>query len=323
MDLRATLQRVDEFQQRHAVTAFPIGVVKKYGDDQGGNLAAMLTYYGFLSLFPLLLVFFTVLGFVLHGHPGLQHDLRTSALSDFPIIGDQISHNVTSVRGSGIGLVIGILGTLWGGMGIANAGQDAMNRVWEVPMKARPGFLKRVARSALLLGTLGLGIVITTVLSGIGGGSASLGAGLRVAVIAVATVLNAGLFIIAFRVLTARDVAWRELLPGAIFAAIAFQILQALGGVYVSHALKGMSQTYGLFAIVLGLLAWIYLQAQFVVYAAEINVVRAKRLWPRALAAPPLTDADRRAYTEYAETEERRPEENVTVDLRGVANQRG
>jgi YihY family inner membrane protein len=297
MELRATMQRVDDFQQRHTVTAFPFGVVKKYGDDQGGNLAAMITYYGFLSLFPLLLVFFTVLGFVLHGHPGLQDSLRTSALSDFPIIGDQISRNVSSVRGSGIGLVIGILGTLWGGMGIANAGQDAMNRVWDVPMHARPSFVKRVARSAALLGTLGLGIVITTVLSGIGGGSASLGAGVRIAAIALATVLNAGLFIIAFRVLTARDVAWRDLLPGAIFAAIAFQILQALGGLYVSHTLKGMSQTYGLFAIVLGLLAWIYLQAQVVVYAAEINVVRAKRLWPRSLVTPPLTEADRRAYT--------------------------
>ncbi len=316
MDVRATLQRVDDFQQRHTVTAFPFAVVKKFGDDQGGNLAAMLTYYGFLSLFPLLLVFFTVLGFVLHGHPGLQNDLRTSALSDFPIIGSQISRNVSSVRGSGPGLAIGIVGTLWGGMGIANAGQDTMNRVWEVPMRARPNFFKRVARSAGLLATLGLGIVITTVLSGIGGGSANLGAGLRVAALAVATVLNAGLFIVAFRVLTARDVAWRDLLPGAVFAAVAWEILQALGGVYVSHTLKGMSQTYGMFAIVLGLLAWIFLQAQVVVYAAEINAVRAKRMWPRSLTAPPLTEGDKRAYTEYAHVEERRPEEDVHVDLR-------
>jgi membrane protein len=316
MNLRATIERVDQFQQRHAVTAFPFAVVKKFGDDQGGNLAAMLTYYGFLSLFPLLLVFFTVLGFVLDGHPGLQHDLRDSALSQFPIIGDQISRNVTSVRGSGIGLVIGILGTLWGGMGIANAGQDAMNRVWAVPMKARPGFLKRVARSAGLLCTLGLAIVVTTVLSGIGSGSGSLGAGIRIGAIALATVLNCLLFIVAFRVLTARDIAWRDLLPGAIFAAIAWGILQALGGLYVSRTVNGMSQTYGMFAIVLGLLAWIFLQARVVVYAAEINVVRAKRLWPRSLSAPPLTEGDRRAYTEYAQTEERRPEEEVHVDLR-------
>jgi membrane protein len=188
--------------------------------------------------------------------------------------------------------------------------------VWEVPMKARPNFVKRIARSAAMLGTLGLGLVVTTLLSGVGGGSGSVGAGLRIAAIALATVLNAGLFIVAFRVLTAPDIAWRDLLPGAVFAAIAWEILQALGGVYVSHTLKGMSQTYGMFAIVLGLLAWIFLQAQVVVYAAEINVVRAKRLWPRSIAPPPLTEGDRKAFEQFAQTEARRPQEEVVVDLR-------
>jgi membrane protein len=316
MDMRSVARRVDDLQQGRAGTAFPVAVLKKFGDDQGGNLAALLTYYGFLSLFPLLLVLFTVLGFVLHGHPGLEHDIRTSALKDFPIIGNQISRNVTSVRGSGVALVIGILGTLWGGMGVANAAQDALNRVWEVPMKARPRFITRVARSAAMLGTLGLGIVVSTVLSGIGGGSGNLGAGLRIAAIAVSILVNVGLFVVAFRVLTAPDIAWRDLVPGALFAAVAWEVLQALGGFYVSHALKGMSQTYGMFAIVLGLLAWIYLQARVVVLAAEVNVVRAKRLWPRSIAPPPLTEGDRRAYQEYAQTEERRPAENIDVDLR-------
>src|SRR4051812_6161302 len=151
MDLQRVVHRVDDQQQRHPVLAFPFAVVKKFGDDQGGNLAAMLTYYTFLSLFPLLLVLFTVLGFVLHGHPGLQQDIRDSALRDFPIIGNQLGRNVGSVRGSGLALVIGILGTLWGGMGVANAAQDALNRVWGVPIKARPGFLKRVLRSVALL----------------------------------------------------------------------------------------------------------------------------------------------------------------------------
>jgi membrane protein len=316
VDVRGIARRVDDFQQRHAATAFPFAVAKKFGDDQGGNLAALLTYYGFLSLFPLLLVFFTVLGFILHGHPGLQSDLRDSALANFPVIGSQISRNVTSVRGSGLGLVVGVLGTLWGGMGVANAAQTAMNRVWEVPMKERPSFFKRLVRSAAMLLTLGVGIIATTVLSGIGGGTGSIGAGLRIGAIALATVVNAVLFIVAFRVLTARDVAWSDLVPGALIAAVAWEVLQALGGLYVSRSLNGMSQTYGMFAIVLGLLAWIYLTAQVVVYAAEINVVHARKLWPRSMAPPPLTDADRRAYEDYAKTEERRPAEDVSVDLR-------
>ena len=106
----------------------------------------VITYYGFLSLFPLLLVLFTALSFLLHGHPTLQHDLRTSALADFPVIGDQISHNVTTIRGNGIAVAVGIAGTLWGGLGVANAAQNAMNSVWEVPMKLRPGFVPRATQ---------------------------------------------------------------------------------------------------------------------------------------------------------------------------------
>jgi len=185
MDIRSYVRRADEFQQQNRFLAFTFAVIKKFGDDQGGNLSALIAYYGFLSLFPLLLVLFTVLGFVLHGHAGLQHDLKTSALADFPIIGDQISRNVTSVRGSGIGLAIGIAGTLWGGLGIANAAQNAMNRVWEIPMRARPGFLPRIARSLAAIGTIGLGIVVTTVISGFGSGGGGLGAGVRVAAFVV------------------------------------------------------------------------------------------------------------------------------------------
>ena len=208
-----------------------------------------------------------------------------------------------SLHGSGIALTIGLVGAFWGGLGIANAAQDAMNRVWEVPMRARPNLPKRVARSLGLIATFGVAIIATVVLSGIGGGSGSLGFPIRAAAVVLGLVFNVVLFAFAFRVLTSHPLSWNEVLPGAI----------------VSHQLKGMSQTYGLFALVLGLLAWIYLQARLVIYAAEVNVVRAKRLWPRALAPPPLTEGDKRAYEEYAKTEERRPEEHVDVDVDGEA----
>jgi membrane protein len=314
-DVQRVVRRVDDFQQRHRPLAFVFAVLKKFGDDQGGNLAALITYYGFVSLFPLLLVLVTVLGFVLDGNPDLQKDVLNSALADFPIIGNQIRDNVGSVRGSGIGLAIGVVFTFYGGLGIANAAQDAMNRVWEVPMRARPGFLPRVLRSLALIGTLGAGIIVTTVLSGMGGGTGSFGAWLRVALVAVAFALNVGLFMLAFRVLTVRDVAWRDLWPGAVVAAVGWEILQTIGGALLQHQLKGMDQTYGLFAIVIGLLAWIFLQARLVVYAAEVNVVRAQHLWPRSIAPPPLTDGDKRAYEAYAETEERRPETKVQLDI--------
>jgi len=153
VNLDRVKRRIDAFQQRHRPLAFAVGVQKKFGDDEGGNLCALLTYYGFVSLFPLLLVFFSVLGFVLEGNPSLQHQLRDSALSNLPIIGDQIASNVTSVQGSGLALVVGLLGALWGGLGIANAAQDAMNRVWGVDRPHRPGFVPRVLRSLGLVGT--------------------------------------------------------------------------------------------------------------------------------------------------------------------------
>jgi membrane protein len=287
VDLRRAQRRLDEFQQRHRPLAFAFAVHKKFGDDEGGNLAALMTYYGFLSIFPLMLVLVTVLGYVLHGNPSLQHDIVNSAVADFPIIGDQITKNVGSVQGSGIGLVIGLLLALYGGLGIANASQNTMNRVWGVPRSDRPGFLPRLLRSLAFIAMLAVGVLVTTVLSSIGGGSGNIGTGERVLVIALSFVINVGLFTVAFRVLTVRDVSWADVLPGAIMSAAGWEVLQALGAAFVSHQLKGMSQTYGLFAIVLGLLAWIFLQARLVVYAAEVNVVRAERLWPRALAEPP------------------------------------
>jgi uncharacterized BrkB/YihY/UPF0761 family membrane protein len=189
-------------------------------------------------------------------------------------------------------------------------------------MRARPGFVPRILRSLALIGTIGLGIIVTTVLSGIGGGSGNLGGWVRIGAVVVAFALNVGLFALAFRVLTAQDLAWGDVWPGAVVAAIGWEVLQAVGGAFVSHQLKGMSESvYGVFATVIGLLLWIFLQARVVLYAAEVNVVRAGRLWPRSIAPPPLTDGDKRAYEAYAATEERRPDERVEVDIGEAAEQ--
>src|SRR5438128_6085182 len=134
MDIQRTLRTVDDFQQRRRWLAFPFAVFKEFGDDQAGNLAALIAYYGFFSLFPLLLVLVTVLGFVLHGHPGLQDRVLNSTLGQFPIIGDQLRTNVHSLQGSGFALAIGVGGTLYGGLGVGAAAQNAMNEVWDVPV---------------------------------------------------------------------------------------------------------------------------------------------------------------------------------------------
>jgi inner membrane protein YhjD len=308
-------KKADAFQQRHAPIAFVVAVLKKFGDDQGGNFAAQLTYYGFVSLFPLLLVLVTILGYVLHGNETLQREILDSAVAEIPIIGDQLRNSVTSLKGNGIGIAVGLLVVLYGGLGLANSAQDAMNRVWEVPMRARAGFFPRLARSLALIGTLGVAILVTTFLSRFGAANADLGDGVRILLYLGGIALNIGIFAVAFKVLTSRSLAWSEVLPGAVVAAIGWEILQAIGAVFVQRSLRNMSPTYGLFAIVIGLLLWIFLEARVVLYAAQVNVVRAQRLWPRSISPPPFTDADRRAFESYAAREERHAPDLLDMDL--------
>jgi YihY family inner membrane protein len=304
------LLAVDRFQLRHRPSAFVVAVVKKFGDDGAGNLAALVAYYGFFSIFPLLLVLVTVLGLALRGDPQLQHRVVASALSNFPVIGDQISRNVKSLSGSGLTLVIGIVLTLWSGLGVVKAMQTAMETVWNVPYRRRPNLLGSTVRALAMLVVLGVITVASALAGGVGAGS---GGAWAVLGVAVSFALNVGLFLLAFRILTTADVSWSTVLPGAVIGAIAWTILQAAGGYYVGHQLQGASATYGTFAVVIGLLAWLHLGAQVTLFSAEVNVVRSRRLWPRSLVQPPFTDADVEALTRSAKQEERRDEEVVDV----------
>jgi YihY family inner membrane protein len=307
------LRRADRQHQRRAWIAFPYAVMKKFGDDQGGNLAALIAYYGFLSLFPLLLVMVTLLRILLRNDPELQETIRTSALSNFPVIGDEISTSVHSLKGSGLALGIGLALALWAGLGVMKVLQTAMNAVWNVPYQHRPNFWVSLLRAMLMLAVLGSVTIASATAGSVGAGSDSWL--IAIAGIAISVVLNLILFLLAFRILTTEDLTWGDVFPGAMVAAFVWAALQALGGYIVTHQLQGASDTYGTFATVIGLLAWIYLGAQMTLFAAEVNVVKKRRLWPRAIVQPPLTDADERALTSYAEQEERRPEEDVSVRI--------
>jgi YihY family inner membrane protein len=307
---KSAARRVDTFQEHRPWLAFPYAVVRKFGEDQAGNLAALIAYYGFFSVFPLLLVLVTVLGMVLRGHPGLEQRVLGSALAQFPVIGTQIQRNVHSLQGGGLALVIGIVLTLWSGLGVVKATETAMNTVWNVPYRKRPNFIFSTLRALLMLAVLGVITLAAAVVGGVGAGS---GSWLRVvAGLMLSLALNFALFLLAFKILTAAPVAWDDLWIGAALGAVAWTVLQALGGYYVSHQLRSASEVYGAFGTVIGLLAWIYLGAQITLLGAEVNVVRARRLWPRSLVQePPPTEADRRALGHYAEQEERRHDEDV------------
>ena len=260
-----------------------------------------------------------------------QTQLLDSALGQFPVIGAQLRDNVHSLTGSGAGLAIGILLTLYGCLGVAGATQNAFNRAWAVPRNRRPNPFTARLRSLLLLPVLGAGILATTALAALSTSAdaygADVGAALRVLAIALAVVANVGQFMLIFRVLTASEVPTRDLRVGAVVAGVGWQVVQILGTYFVTHSLKGSQEAYGVFGLVLGLIAWIYLLALVTVVATEINVVASRRLWPRALLTPftdrvTLTSADERAYTDYAGSEQRKGFEVIDVGFEPQAQHR-
>src|SRR5262245_36299413 len=305
------LRTVDRFQQKHTVLGFPIGVVKKFGDDSGAKHAALLAYFGFFSVFPLLLVFTTVIGYTLANNAELRQRVIDTAIAQFPVLGPQLESSIETIQGSGIGLIVGILGTLWGGLGITQSAQDAMNAVWNVPRKDRPGYWLRLARSLGSLVLLALAIVAATGLAGVG--TSRSGVIGRIFPLVGSLLVNLVVLAVMFEALTAIWVPWRRLLPGAAAGALGWSVLQALGVYFVNRQLDHANLVYGVFAVVIVLLSWLYLSAQLLLYAAEINVVLARRLWPRSLLQPPLTEPDKRVLIALAETEERRAGQTVEV----------
>jgi YihY family inner membrane protein len=304
------LRAADRFQQAHPFIALPVAVVKKFGDDQAGKHAALLAYYGFLSLFPLLLVFATLLAYALSNNPRLQEQLIDAAVAQFPVLGTQIEGSIKAIEGSGLGLVVGVLGTLWGGLGITQSAQDAMNALWAIPRRSWPGYWLRLARGLGFLVLLAGGVVAAAALAQLATSGPDPGGALAVA---GSLLLNLVLLAVIFQVLSGRWVAWRRLLPGAAVGAVGWSVLQTLGVYLLDRQLKQANLVYGVFAVVIVLLSWLFLSARMLLYAAELNVVLARRLWPRSLFQPPLTEPDRRVLAALAEAEERRPEETVEV----------
>ena len=311
---RSRYDAFDRFQQRHAVLGFPLAVRQKYSDDQGGYLAATVTYYGFFSIFPLLLVFTVALGFALRGHRDLQQTILSSALGQFPVIGHDLSSG--TLKGNGVVLALGLAAALWSGTSVLLAAENAMNQLWGVPFNRRPDFFRARGRALLLLLLLGGGALVATGLGSLGTIGANLGIGWKIASVVLSASLDFVLFWVAFRLLTVRDVSWSCLRGGAVAAALLYEALQLLGGYYVGHVLANAHNTYGTFGVVIGLLSWIYLAAHITLLAAEGNVVATRRLWPRSFSLvfeQAATAADEQALRQRARVEERRQDENVDV----------
>jgi len=316
-------ERVDRYQRHHLLVGFPLAVVYKFSDDQGGDLAAILTYYAFIAIFPLMLIASSILGFVLQGNPKLQAEILDSALSQFPIVGSQIGRP-EGLTGSTSAVVIGVLAACYGVLGLGQAGQNAMNVAWAIPRNSRLNpFLSRL-RSAILLALAGLSILTIAVITSFGSHlevfGTSVDTGLTWLLKLASLLLTAFVVTALFRLATAHRLPWHTAAPGGIAVALMWQLLQFVGGIYVSRVITRASEMNGVFALVLGLIALIYIASVMAVLGVELNVVLAKRLWPRALLTPftdnvQLTDADRRAYAEYAKAQRHKGFQNVEVSF--------
>jgi YihY family inner membrane protein len=315
--LNEILHRLDRAQKRHTWSAFPVAVVKKFGDDQGARLAALIAYYGFFSLFPLLLVLVTVVAFVIRGNTQLQSDIIHSAIADFPVIGAKIGRSVHALRGSVEVLVLGTVAALWSGMGVVNTIQNGMDDVWYVPKTQRPGFPERVKRGLLVLLVFGVIIAASGYLASLGISQGQVGATARVLSFVASVATNSAFLAALFRILPDEDLSWRDVLPGAVIGAVALATLVSVGAFIVDRKISQATQIYGFFAVVIGLLSWLFLGAQILLLAAEINAVRVRHLWPRSLFPPPLEETDRRALADRAAVERARPEQAVHVHFDG------
>jgi membrane protein len=292
--MRARLDRLDSYQKRHPALGVPIAVARKFTEDQSINLAAVIAFWAFFSIFPLLLIFVTLLGYFLP--PDLQGDVLRSVAGFFPLLNtDSIGH----LSGQWWTLVVGILSALWSGSFVVLAIQSAFNSVWAIPYAQRPSFGEQIRRSLFALGAIGLGLVLSTVISSYATRT-NLGVISRLAGYLIAIALDVGLFVVAFRLLTNRNVATRDVLPGALLSGIVFWLLQQLSSLIIFRYLHNSQRIYGNFATVITMLSWFYLQSLVTLIGAQLNVVLKERLHPRGLIDAPATEADHRAYDAYA-----------------------
>jgi YihY family inner membrane protein len=314
--MSSLVDRLDAAQRRVRPAAFTVAVFCKAGDDQAGYLSTLLSCYAFLAVFPLLLVLATVLGIVLRDDPGAQQWVLHSALADFPVVGTRLHANIHSLTLTltGFGLTIGVIGTVWGARGLSTSAQWVCNSIWAVPYTRRGSWVHQQVLGLALLGVVAVSVLVTGAVSGVAGVDESHPLRLEWIGAVGSAAVNAPLFGLGFRLATAREVPTRSLIRVACITAVVWQGLLTLGGYLVSHELRHAEDLYGVFGLVLGLMAWLHVQSRVTVFALELECVRVRGLWPRTLDGPRLEPGDMRAFTAYAPNRQRRDNMLISVD---------
>lgn len=295
--LQKTVRRLDAYQKRRPIPAFTHAVIKKYGEDEAGYWAALLTYYGFLALFPLLMVLTTLTDIIIGNHPHLETTILQGITDYFPLLGNQLSAHIHTLHKSGAALVIGLLLTLYGTRGVADVFRHTVQHIWRIPKTERAGFPKSLFKSLGLIGVGGSGFMVASVSAGLAG-AVGHGLGFRGLSIAVNLFILFWVFTFLIKFSLPQRITLKQIWVGAAAAAVGLVILQAVGGYILGRELKGLDALYSYFAVTLGLLFWLYLQAQMLCYAIEIAVVSSQKLWPRSLDGSSPTPVDTTLKTE-------------------------
>jgi uncharacterized BrkB/YihY/UPF0761 family membrane protein len=287
------------------------GVIKKFGDDGANQYVVALAWYGFVAIYPLLLVVVTVFGFI--GAASLGHHL-VSTLHQFPVVGSQFNpaHGSSTLHGSVPGLVVGLIGLIYGAQGVTQTVQQAMAQVWNVPQLGIPGFLPRLARSLVGLATIGGAFVVNAAVATFAT-NPGVSYAVRLPAFVGMLLLNVALYFAAFRVLTPGQIGTRQLLPGAMASSVGFTLLITIGSGLIQHQLRNSSATYGQFGIVIGLVGFLFLLAKISLYGAELNPVLARNLWPRGIRSDDPTQADNQVLYDITHQNLRRSDQRIGV----------
>jgi YihY family inner membrane protein len=312
MNINAILNRIDRYQQSHQLPSIVYAIIRKYGDDNAGYLASLITYYGFLSIFPLLLAATSLIAIASSYNLPFATNLTAALANNFPLIGNELQRNVHGLHSTGVSLAIGIALALFGARGVADAFRHAINEIWQIPKADRPMFPNDIFVSLKIIFVGGFGFILSSVVSSV---IQSYGSSLVSTILAnLISLALIYLTLLALLLLAVpRTMKRTDLRRGAIGTALGFQALQLIGTIVVTHTLGHLNATYGIFALVLGLLFYISLQAQILVYALEYNVVMRRHLWPRSLTLEPVTIADEDALSGQAKKEKITAKEGIDV----------
>ncbi len=284
MDKIETIKaKLDKFQQSHTLTAFLVAVIKRFDEDKAGKQAALVTYYAFVSAFPLLMIFITVLGILAANNPELRDEITATAFQLFPALGSDLQNNVSAIRSTGTGLILQILIVLYGARGLASILQETFNNLWRVGEDKRPGFFGDNLRSLGMMLAVGIGMITGTAISYVLSSILDIGIVGAIVITLVNVMVTFALFLAVFRLGTAASIPLGKLVLGAVIATLGTLLIQRLGGYIMSLQLPKLEGSYGSFALALGMIFWIYLQAQVILYAIVTTIVRTERDWPKKL----------------------------------------